>query len=99
MHTFGATLKTAGTQSITAADTVNSAHMSTGFGIRVNAAAASKFIIIAPSNVSPGVTFSLTLTVEDAFGNVVNGYTGTVHFSSTDKRATAARQLHVHGGR
>jgi hypothetical protein len=88
MHTFGATLKTAGTQSITAADTVNPALISTESGIRVNAAAASKFIISAPSSVSPGVTFSLTLTVEDAFGNVVNGYTGTVHFSSTDNKAT-----------
>ena len=35
-----------------------------------------------------GVAFTLTLTVEDAYGNVVTGYTGTVHFSSTDSTAT-----------
>jgi hypothetical protein len=33
------------------------------------------------------VPFSLTLTVEDAYGNVVTGYSGTVHFSSSDSRA------------
>jgi len=54
----------------------------------VNAAAASKFIISAPSSVSAGVAFSLTVTVEDAYGNVVTGYTGTIHFSSTDNKAT-----------
>jgi len=86
-HIFSATLKTAGTQSITAKDTLSSA-MTAGEGITVNAAAASKFIISAPSTVTHGVPFSLTLTVEDAFGNVVTGYTGTVRFSSSDRTAT-----------
>jgi adhesin/invasin len=27
------------------------------------------------------------LTVEDAYGNIVTGYTGTVHFTSSDKSA------------
>ena len=30
----------------------------------------------------------MTLTVEDAYGNVVTGYTGTVHFTSSDSTAT-----------
>ena len=29
-----------------------------------------------------------TLTVEDAYGNVVTGYVGTVHFGSSDSTAT-----------
>ena len=87
-HPFSATLKTAGTQSITATDTLMSALKATEGGITVNAAAASKFIISAPSTVTAGMPFSLTLTVEDAYGNVVTGYTGTVHFTSSDKRAT-----------
>ena len=29
----------------------------------------------------------MTLTVEDAYGNVVTGYVGTVHFSSSDSTA------------
>jgi hypothetical protein len=86
-HTFTATLKTAGTRSITAADALGPALTATEGGITVNAAAASQFIISAPSTVTAGVPFSLTLTVEDVFGNVVTGYTGTVHLNSTDKTA------------
>jgi adhesin/invasin len=29
----------------------------------------------------------LTVTVEDAYGNVVTGYTGRVHFTSSDQTA------------
>ncbi len=88
VHTFSATLKTAGTQSIKVTDTTSVSLTSTDGGITVNAAVASKFIISAPSSVTAGVAFGLTLTVEDAYGNVVKGYIGTVHFSSTDNRAT-----------
>ncbi len=88
MHTFSATLKTAGTQSITATDTATASLSGTEGGIKVNPAAASKFVLTAPVSVSAGVPFSLTVTVEDAYGNVVVGYTGTIHFSSTDSRAT-----------
>jgi hypothetical protein len=87
VHTFSATLKTAGTQSITATDTTTSNLTSTEGGIEVNAAAASKFVLVAPASVNPGAPFSLTVTVEDAYGNVVVGYSGTIHFSSTDKNA------------
>jgi ELWxxDGT repeat protein len=87
-HTFTATLKTAGTQSITAADTLSSALKATEGGITVNAAAVKQFIISAPSTVTAGVPFNLTVTVEDAFGNMVTGYTGTVHFTSSDRTAT-----------
>ena len=83
-HTFSATLKTAGTQSIKASDGTLAA---TDAGITVKPAAASKFILVAPSSVEPGVAFSLTIKVEDAYGNVVTGYVGTVHFSSSDSRA------------
>ncbi len=60
-------------------------------GITVNPASANKFILSAPASVKAGITFSVTLTVEDAYGNVVTGYSGTVHFSSTDSRATLPR--------
>jgi ELWxxDGT repeat protein len=86
-HTFSVTLKTAGTRSITAADTVNSALTATQGGITVKAGAASKLLISAPSSVTVGVRFSLTLTVQDAYGNVVTDYTGTVRFTSTDSTA------------
>ena len=41
-----------------------------------------------PASVSAGAAFSLTLEVEDAYGNIVTNYTGTVRFSSSDNRAT-----------
>jgi hypothetical protein len=92
-HTFSATLKTAGTQSITVTDTTTGSLTGTDGGITVNPApaAASKFIVSAPSGISAGTPFSLTLTVEDAYGNVVTGYTGTIQFSSSDSRATLPR--------
>ena len=54
----------------------------------MNAARASQFIIATPTSVTAGAAFSLTVTVEDAYGNVVTGYTGTIRFSSTDNSAT-----------
>jgi hypothetical protein len=86
VHTFSATLKTAGTQSITAIDTTNASLTGTDSGIAVNPAAASQFVISAPTSVFAGVPFSLTVTVEDAYGNVATGYRGTVHLSSSVKR-------------
>jgi hypothetical protein len=88
VHTFSATLKTAGTQSITATDTATASISGSDTGITVNPGAAAQFIISAPPSVTAGATFSLNVTVEDAYGNVVTSYTGTVHFSSTDAKAT-----------
>jgi hypothetical protein len=88
VHAFSAALKTAGTESITAADMAIASLTAPESGIVVSAAAASQFILAAPSSVSAGVPFSLSIKVEDAYGNVVTGYTGTVHFTSTDSRAT-----------
>jgi hypothetical protein len=87
VHTFSAILKTAGTQAITATDTTAGLTGTEG-GITVNPAAASQFVISAQSSVTAGVPFSLTITVKDAYGNVVTGYTGTIHFKITDKTAT-----------
>jgi hypothetical protein len=86
-HTFSATLKTAGTQSLTATDTTTASITGTDAGITMNPAAASQFIISAPATVNAGASFGLTLTIEDAYGNIVTNYTGTVHFSSTDTRS------------
>jgi hypothetical protein len=86
-HTFSATLKTAGTQSITATDTTTAGITGTDGGIAVQPAAASKFVLTGPGSVTHGVPFNVTLTAEDAYGNVATGYLGTVHFSSTDSTA------------
>ncbi len=87
VHTFSATLKTAGSQSLTATDTVTSSITGSQSGIVVTAAAATHFVITAPANVSVGVAFSVTVTALDAYGNIATGYLGTVHFTSSDHKA------------
>jgi uncharacterized delta-60 repeat protein len=88
VHTFAVTLKTAGSQSITATDTATSSITGSESGLTITPAAAAQLILSGPSSVSSGAKFSLTLTVEDVYGNVVTGYRGTVHFTSSDPKAT-----------
>ena len=40
------------------------------------------------ASVLSSVAFNLMITVQDAYGNVVTGYTGTIHFTSWDGRAS-----------
>ncbi|MBW8854670.1 MAG: hypothetical protein JF604_10185, partial [Bradyrhizobium sp.] len=89
-HTFtnGATLVTAGNQTITATDTVSSSISGTSNTINVSAGAASQFAVSAPTSVAAAVPFTFTVTAQDAFHNPVTGYGGTVHFTSTDAAAT-----------
>ena len=60
---------------------------STAFDI-APAAAASLTLTGLPANVTAGAAQSLTVEARDAFNNVATGYTGTVHFSSTDTAAS-----------
>jgi hypothetical protein len=48
----------------------------------------AKFAITgAPTTTVAGVSFTVTVTAEDASGNTLAGYSGTVHFTSTDFQA------------
>src|SRR6201984_2586486 len=82
--TFSATLKTGGSQTITATDTVTASITGTSNMISLSAGAASHFSVTAPSTAITGTAFSLPVTALDAFNNTATGYTGTVHFTSTD---------------
>lgn len=89
VHTFSATLKTAGTQSITTADTTTSSITGSQAGITVNPAAASQLMVAGfPSPTTSGSPHSLTVTAKDPYGNTANGYAGGVHFTSSDGQAT-----------
>jgi hypothetical protein len=85
--TLSATLKTAGSQTITATDTTTSSITGTSTAITVNAATATHFAVSAPSSATAGTAISYTVTALDQFNNTVTGYTGTVHFTSTDPQA------------
>jgi subtilisin-like proprotein convertase family protein len=86
-HTFSVALKTAGTQSFTVTDTAASGLTGTESGIAVSPAAASRLVVSTPTGATAGAAFSITVTAQDAFGNTATGYTGTVHFSSSDGQA------------
>jgi ELWxxDGT repeat protein len=90
LHTFSAVLKTAGTQSLTATDTASAAIAGTQ-SVTVNPAKASRLVVSAPASVKAGAKFSLTVTVVDAYGNVVTGYRGTMAFRSSDSKARLPR--------
>src|SRR5262249_14750509 len=80
----GATLKTAGSQTVTATDTVTSSRTGSAT-VTVNPAAASTFVVTAsPTTVTAGNSTSVTVTALDPFGNAATGYTGTVRFTSSD---------------
>ena len=83
---FNATLKTMGTQSITATDT-NSGIKGTESGITVLAPAPSLRVTGFPTGDTAGASGSITVTAYDRYGNVNTGYTGTVALSSSDPRA------------
>src|SRR5207244_139238 len=87
--TFSATLKTAGTQSLTATDSVTSSITGTETGITVNSAAASTFAVAGFSSpVTAGTAGSFSVTAKDPYGNTATGYAGTVHFTSSDGQAS-----------
>jgi hypothetical protein len=48
----------------------------------------------APSTaVVAGSPFSLTVSAQDSFGNIISGYTGTIHFTSSDKQVAVGTGL------
>jgi sugar lactone lactonase YvrE len=83
VHTFSATLKTAGNQTLTATDTITPSITRTSNSIAVSAPA-THFAVSAPSATTAGNAFDVTVTALDGLGNTTTGYTGKVHFSTTD---------------
>ena len=84
------TLRTAGTQSVTATDALNGlAGSRSPVTVVPSAAVAVQFT--APSQVaSAGTPVAVTLTVRDSFGNVAAGFTGAVDLTTTDRQAAFA---------
>jgi hypothetical protein len=87
-HAFSATLETAKAQSVTITDTANGKITGKQAGIVVRPGAVSQFqVVTKSSSVTAGKALNVTVTAQDAYGNTVTGYTGTVHFTSTDAQA------------
>ena len=89
-HVFSGTviLKTAGTQSVTATDTLTKTIKGSQAGIVVKAAAVKTLVVSGLTTPrTKGVAGTIRVTAIDAYGNRVSGYTGTIHFTSSDAKA------------
>src|SRR5204863_3728849 len=73
------------------------------FVAKIGPAQAPRFVLSGfPSSTTAGAAHTFTVTGTDASGNVLTGYAGTVHFTSSDPQAvlpadytfTAADQGH-----
>ncbi len=90
IHTFTATLYTAGTRSITVNDGVPAQAGSQS--VQVNPAGAASLVVMGFPNttVAGAQYYNFTVTAEDSFGNVATGYIGTVMIGSSDAQANFA---------
>ena len=88
VQSFSATLNTTGTRSITATDTSTSSINASQIGIDVNAGGLDHFDVTGfPDPSVAGASHTFTVAAKDGAGNTLTGYTGTIHFTSTDGQA------------
>jgi hypothetical protein len=73
---------------VTATDTIWPYITGTSAGFTVTSGTFAKFVVPVPSKATPGTSFNFDVTAEDAYGNGVIDYAGTVHFTSSDPNAT-----------
>jgi hypothetical protein len=86
-RSLAAVFRTAGGQTLTMTDTSNSSLTATG-SLSVTPATASGIRVDgSPASTTAGQAVLLTVRAVDLYGNVADGYTGTIHFSTTDTAA------------
>jgi streptogramin lyase len=86
MHVFtsGVVFRQAGAQQLTVSDIANPA-LTGRATTTVNPGAPARIIVTRPiDRILPGVPFTVRACIQDMNDNTVVGYTGRVHFSSTD---------------
>jgi FG-GAP-like repeat len=86
-HTFTATLKTAGVQSISVKDSVTATAIGSQSGIPVTSSTATSIGISGFPATVAGVVHNVVVVAKDAYGNISTGFTGTVSLSSSDSKA------------
>ncbi len=96
---FSATLKTDGGQTITATDTIAVSITGTSSSINVTGVTgAIHFSLTTPANAISGTAFNYTVTALDGSNDTATGYSGTVHFSSTDELASLPQDSTLRNG-
>nr|MDQ6907575.1 IPT/TIG domain-containing protein [Chloroflexota bacterium] len=91
IHTFtnAVILKTAGTQSIIATDTVTSSITGSQSITITSVGGIASFVVTGyPSPIPVNTANGFTVIAKDAYGNTASAYRGTVQFFSTDATAT-----------
>ena len=83
-HTFSATLKRAGSQSII----VSAGSVMGNMSVNVTPAAADHLMVSAPASVTRTKPFTVSVIAQDQFNNVATGYRGTIHFTTSDAAHT-----------
>jgi hypothetical protein len=99
--TFLVTLKTVhgSPWTISAKDTQVATLTGTSNAIAVTPGAASFFTVLAPAGAeTTGAPFNVTVTAMDAYGNVASGYSGQVHFTSSDAKAVLPSDAKLSSG-
>jgi hypothetical protein len=84
--TVSVTFKTAGVQTLTLTDTIDST-IGGAASVTVNPGEAQSFEVVVSSSIVVGKLLPVSVTAHDNCGNVVTSYRGTVDFSSSDAQA------------
>ena len=80
---FTVTLKTTGSQTVTATDKSNGVIQSnTSSSVTVNPGALNDFVFSNIGTQTAGTPFNITITAQDAYGNTVTGFTSTAVLTS-----------------
>ncbi|MFL5312619.1 MAG: beta strand repeat-containing protein [Myxococcales bacterium] len=79
---------TAGTQTLSAKDTVRPSIAGSATTVVLHGQAVSLTLAGIPATTVAGALLPATVAAVDSHGNLVTDFTGTVHFSSTDPNAT-----------
>jgi hypothetical protein len=87
VHMFtGVVLRTAGTQTISAQDTL-SPSIQGNTSVTITAAAAGQFLVAYPDPITAGNLRQFTITAQDSYGNTAPTYRGTVHLTTSHRQA------------
>ena len=84
---FQVTLRTKGTQSLTATDTVSTGITGKVAAIQVVDNSVTHFSLTTTSSAATRATFGFSVVPLDAANNISTGYSSTVHFASSDPQA------------
>ncbi len=97
VHTFTATLKTGGAQTVTARDATVASLAGTSGIINVTPAVATALSINGGGGFI-GSSHTVTVTARDTFGNVASTYSGAVHLSSSDAATSVSADVTLVNG-